>query len=119
MTRYTASARQLTVEARHQALLDATPDLMFRIRRDGTYLEFAGDLSRLATPAETLVGSNIHTILPPDVARPLMVCAGSALRSGELRTAEYRLRTLDGVERDFEARVVVSGPDEVLMIVRD
>ena len=29
-------------EARSRALLDAIPDLMFRIARDGTYLEVAG-----------------------------------------------------------------------------
>jgi PAS domain-containing protein len=92
---------------------------MFRIRRDGTYLEFAGDVGRLASPPETLVGSNIFAILPLEVAEPLMACAESALPSGELRTVEYRLRTLDEAVRDFEARVAVCAPDEVLMIVRD
>ena len=30
------------VEARLQALLDALPDLLLRLRADGTYLEVAG-----------------------------------------------------------------------------
>src|SRR5215210_60215 len=40
-----------TVEARRQALLAAIPDLMFRLRRDGTYL--AGE--RLDEPVERAV----------------------------------------------------------------
>ena len=45
------------VEARHRALLDALPDLLLRLRADGTYLEATGDVSKLANPPETVVGS--------------------------------------------------------------
>ena len=108
-----------TAEARQRALLAVLPDLMFRLDRAGTYLEFAGDLTRLATPAEELCGSNIHEILPAEVAAALMDCAAKALDSGGLELVEYRLRTLGGELRDFEARVVPAGPDEVVTIVRD
>jgi hypothetical protein len=47
-----------------KALLDAIPDLMFRLRDDGTYLDFAGDETMLASPPEELIGSNVHTVLP-------------------------------------------------------
>ncbi|MBW3592929.1 MAG: PAS domain-containing protein [Actinobacteria bacterium] len=106
-------------EARQRALLSVLPDLMFRLGRDGTYLEFAGDLTRLATPAEELLGANMYEILPPEVAAALMGCVERALDSGRLQTVEYRLRTLDGELRDFEARVVRAGEDEVVTIVRD
>ncbi len=92
---------------------------MFRLHRDGTYLEFAGDLTRLATPAEELLGSNIHEILPPEVAGALMGCAQRALDTGLLQTVEYRLRTYGGELCDFEARVVRASEDEVVTIVRD
>jgi PAS domain S-box-containing protein len=107
------------VEARHRALLDAMPDLMFRISRDGIYHEFAGDVTRLASPAETLVGSSVYDLVPEDVSTPLMAAAAEALESGSLARTEYRLRTVDGEERDFEARVVPCGADEVVAIVRD
>ena len=107
-------------EARQRALLAVLPDLMFRLHRDGTYLEFAGDRTRLATPAEELIGSNIHELLPADVAGALMSSAERALATGLLQTTEYRLRTLaDGNLHDFEARVVRASPDEVVTIVRD
>jgi PAS domain S-box-containing protein len=107
------------VEARHRALLDAIPDLMFRISREGIYREFAGDVTRLASPAESLIGNSVYDLVPDDVSTPLMAAAAEALVTGSLARTEYRLRTLDGEERDFEARVVPCAADEVVAIVRD
>jgi len=106
-------------EARQRALLSVLPDLMFRLDRAGTYLEFAGDLTRLATPANELLGSSMYEILPFDVAGALMGCVERALDTRRLQTVDYRLRTLAGDLRDFEARVVRVREDEVLTIVRD
>ena len=102
-----------------QALLDAIPDLMFRLRQDGTYLDFAGDEGMLASPAEELIGSNVHAVLPADVARTLMGGVHEALRTGTLQTVRYALLTNAGDRRDFEARLAVSGTDEALAIVQD
>ena len=106
-------------EARQRALLSVLPDLMFRLHRDGTYLEFAGDLTRLATPAAELLGANMHEILPAEVSRVLMGCVERALDTGEQQRVEYRLRTYGGEDCEFEARVVRAGEDEVVTIVRD
>lgn len=46
------------------------------------------------------------------------MCSRRATR-GELRVVEYELRTLAGEQSTFEARVVPSGADEVLTVVRD
>jgi PAS domain S-box-containing protein len=102
-----------------EALVNALPDLMLRIRRDGTYLDFAGDLQLLAVPPESLIGSKMQNAIPPAVAEPILARIRHALDTGGVETIEYRLRTLDEVLRDFEARVVQSGPDEVLLVVRD
>jgi PAS domain S-box-containing protein len=107
------------VEARHRALLDALPDLMFRLSREGVYLELAGDVSRLAHAPEEVVGSTLEELVPESVSAPLLAAIGAALDSGTLATTDYRLTTVDGVLRDFEARVVPCGNDEVVAIVRD
>lgn len=107
------------VEARHRALVDALPDLLLRLRADGTYLEIGGDVSKLANEPETVVGSTAHQLLPGEVADELMRCVRSSLDSGALSTVEYTLRTIDGSVRDFEARVAPAGPDEVVAVVRD
>jgi PAS domain S-box-containing protein len=106
-------------ESETQALVNAMPDLMLRIRRDGTYLDFAGDLTLLAVPPDTLVGSRMQNAIPPEVADAMLARIRRALDTGAVQTIEYRLRTLDDALRDFEARVVSSGADEVLAVVRD
>jgi PAS domain S-box-containing protein len=106
-------------DARHRALLDALPDLVLRLRADGTYLEVGGDTSKLANPLEEVVGSTAHELLPEEIADRLMHCVRASLEQGALATVEYRLRTNSGEERDFEVRVAPAGPDEVVGVVRD
>ncbi len=107
------------VEARNRALLDAIPDLMFRLARDGTYLYVrADDPSSLLRPPEELIGSNVRAVLPPDVADAVLACIEGALDTGAMSSVEYEL-TIGGVARCFESRMVPSGADEVVTIVRD
>jgi PAS domain S-box-containing protein len=107
------------VEARLHALLDAIPDLMFRITSEGLYVDFAGDANLLANPWENVVGGRMEDLLPPEVAGPLMETIQRALASGSLETVDYVLRTIGGDEREFEARVVPIDDNEVVTIVRD
>jgi PAS domain S-box-containing protein len=104
-------------ESRYRALLEAIPDLMFRMSRDGTYLDLKGDRADLAAPPEELIGAQAHDILPRTVADKLVICIGEALDTGRVVTDNYKL-ILDGVERSFEARIVRDG-DEAVLIVRD
>jgi PAS domain S-box-containing protein len=107
------------VEVRNRALLDAIPDLMFRIARDGTYLDVrADDTSALLLPPDELIGRNVREILPPDVAEAVLACVERALRSGTVSAVEYELE-IDGAARCFESRMVPSGEGEVVTIVRD
>ena len=107
------------VEARHKALLDALPDLLLRLRADGTYLEIGGDTSKLANPPDQVVGATTYELLPPDVADQLMRCVKASLEQGRLATVEYSLSTHLGDEREFEVRAAPAGPDEVVAVVRD
>jgi PAS domain S-box-containing protein len=113
------SAAATPFEAQHRALLDAIPDLMFRLSREGEYLELAGDVTRLAHPPEQVLGSTLSAVLPEPVATAFQDAIGRALDTGELATTDYRLQTVDGSLRDFEARIVPSAKDEVVAIVRD
>ncbi|MGH3072371.1 MAG: histidine kinase [Gaiellaceae bacterium] len=105
--------------AHHRALVDALPDLLLRLRADGTYLEIGGDVTKLANPPAQVVGSTVRELLPGDIAEQLMRCIEAALEQGSLATVEYRLRTHLGEERDFEVRVAPAGDDEVVAVVRD
>jgi PAS domain S-box-containing protein len=106
-------------EARNRALLNAMPDLMFQLSGDGVYLDFRAEReSDLAVRAEGLVGKTLFDTLPTDVAQLIYSCIEQALHTGAIQVIEYQL-ILEGIARDFEARVVVCGDNEVLAIVRD
>ena len=105
-------------EARNSALLHAVPDLMFRISRDGALLDFSGAREydpRL--PPDQFLNRNLRDVLP-ELAAPNMLHAERALRTGAPQNFEYQLGE-DGAAKNFEARIVASGADEVVAIVRD
>lgn len=106
-------------EEKNRALLNAIPDMMFQLRRNGTLLDFkkAKDVEPLVPPSEFL-GKNLADILPPEVARPTMHYIERALKTGEVQIFEYPL-WINGEPRDYEARIAVSGKEEVLSVIRD
>lgn len=105
-------------EARYKAILDAIPDLMFRLSRDGKYLDFRGEGTDVIIPRHEIIGKHLQDFLPADVVSLSQQAIANALDSQSLQTCEYQLPFPQGM-RDYEARLVVSGQDEVLAIVRD
>ncbi len=105
-------------ERRYKAILDAIPDLMFRLSREGEYLDLKEDSTSLLLLKEEILGKKVADLLPPDVAAISQEAIAKTLDSQNLQICEYQLATPVGV-RDYEARLVVSGNDEVLAIVRD
>lgn len=105
-------------EMRYKAILDAIPDLMFRISHDGKYLDLKGEGANLVLDKEEIIGKNMRDLLPSDVAIISQEAIAKTLEEQNLQTCEYQLSTPLGM-RDYEARLVVSGADEVLAIVRD
>ena len=65
-----------------------------------------------------LCEQNLWDLLPQEVANSSYAAIHKALTSRSVQTCEYKLPTPIGL-RDYEARVVVSGHEEILAIVRD
>jgi len=101
-----------------RSLLRSVPDLMFRLRRDGTYLDFEnpGEAELRAAPPGT--ARRLQGVLPEAVARQFMEYVERALDAGSTQVFEYQLE-VDEETRDLEARVAICGKDEVLVMVRD
>jgi PAS domain S-box-containing protein len=109
----------LLSEARNRAVLNAIPDLMFRIRRDGTYLDARSDKpDDMALTPEAMIGHTVYEVLPPEIARQRMHYVERTLQTREMQIFEYQF-PVQGELRDYEARMVMSGTDEVLAIMRD
>ena len=106
-------------EAEKAAIIRAVPDLMFRIRRDGTYLDYMStDQNILFLPREQFLGKTISQVLPPDLALQSMTAIETAFHHEEMAAYEYSLK-VNGKLRYFENRMIVSSADEVLSIIRD
>jgi PAS domain S-box-containing protein len=112
-------AEQRQHEMRQQALLQAIPDLMFRHHRDGTFLDYyAAREEHLLVQPEQFLGRTATEVLPPELAETHMAHIAQVLDTGEPARYEYSL-TLNGTPRQFEARMVAAGADEVVTIMRD
>ncbi len=110
-------SRQTPAQA--EAILRAIPDMMFRMTREGVYLDFKAEReAELYVPADQIVGHRVDELLPTDLSTTILELIGEVLDSGELRTMEYELEKQAGL-RSYETRISVSGPDEVVAIVRD
>ena len=101
------------------AILDALPDLIFRLRRDGTYLDFWGGKEFPPfVPPDRFLGRTMAEILPDEVARLAMDAIERVFETGQMQVLQYQLPENRGL-RHYEARIVRSGEDEVITVVRD
>jgi len=113
--------REIVRLAEHErAILEAMPDLIFELSRDGTHLSFhaphASDL--YATPGQ-FIGRRINAVLPAAVTRIYQAAIERALTTGEMQVFEYELDFSSTDRRTFDARMVRKGADDVLVVVRD
>jgi PAS domain S-box-containing protein len=103
-------------EKRTAALLDAVPDMLFRIDKQGKYLDYR---IKNYVPRYEIIGKTIHDVLPEAVAAKSQELIDHTLATGEPSLHEYRLTPPEHTLRDYEARIVAISDDEVFSIVRD
>jgi PAS domain S-box-containing protein len=107
-------------EARFKAMLQAIPDLVLQIDRQGVILDCTTedcDFGALSGP--NLIGKCSRDLAPPEAADRLDVLIHTTLETGTLQVSEYQLPVPGRGARDYEVRMVASRVDEVTAIVRD
>jgi PAS domain S-box-containing protein len=117
-----AEGRAHGIEARYRALLDAIPDLIFRVDREGRFLDFSPAKGQEpALPPAEFLGRTVREVMPTELAAEIMRYLEQALQTGDTQVFEYQLPVPlpSGNVRDYEARIVKCGDNEVLGIVRD
>lgn len=106
-------------KARNQALLNAIPDAMFRLRKDGTILSFQGAKNFESCVSQSgCIGEKLQEFLPANVSQQMLRSIDQTLTNGEVQVVEYQL-TVAGRIKSYESRLILCGEDEVLSIVRD
>ncbi|PKO15357.1 hypothetical protein CVU37_13085 [candidate division BRC1 bacterium HGW-BRC1-1] len=107
------------LELRNRALINSIPDLMLVLGRDGIFRDFnSSALTRPLVPPDEIIGSNVDSVLPPELSQLAMSLLNDALKNNNVATAEYTIKR-EGYSGHFEARVTPSGPDEALFIIRN
>jgi len=112
------STEKKRAESNLQTLINALPDLLFQLDKNGKYLSYKGARDDLYVPPEFLIGKTLSEVLPQDVAQQVLNYIQMALTTNQMQQFEYQLQ-INKKNRYFEARMVASNVDEVLLIVRD
>jgi two-component sensor histidine kinase len=112
-------------ERRNEAFLDAVPDVIFRVTRDGTItdarspsklplLETANDL--VGRDAEQIL--SLYSFLSPEHFTRSITATETALDTGVPQMLDFHV-DVEGGRRYYEERFVASGNDEVIVLVRE
>ncbi len=115
-----AEAELRQSEATNRALLNAIPDMIFRCRGDGTFVDFkpAKHCCSIVPKNNIFIGQKAQDILPAAFAEKILSYNKQSIDNGEIEIVEYQL-PVNGQMCDFEARIVFCTEDEIIAIVRD
>jgi len=105
------------VEAKKAAILNAIPDMIVQVNKDGLYRTFKSAQAEWMWPEEA-VGKNLANVLPPEVAQQFVEQVNRAVKTGVTQVFEYQ-QPVQRAVRNYEARLVVCSETEVTAIVRD
>ena len=116
---YKAEMGLVENEKRLQAILDAIPDLMFTVDRNGVYVDYhVSDESELYTPPENFLGKSFLEIFPKSLGKEVMRALNAVFETGELQTIEYEL-PIKGQLKSYEARLVKLNEKDAFIISQD
>ncbi|HWR44684.1 diguanylate cyclase [Sporomusa sp.] len=113
-----AEAALKTSQASNQALINAIPDPMFIIKRDGKFVDYKASKEQLFMSPDWFLGKTVFELFPAEIATKMQHSVELVLASGDIQNFEYQL-TVHGEVEHYEVRIVVSGEDEVLAINRN
>lgn len=114
-------SRQLlaVLNRRNKAIIDAMPDLLLTMRQDGKIIDHeVEDSFPLIIDADELNGTNIRTLLEPELVEKKLALIANTIKTGEPATLEYPL-TIEGKEYYFLERLTALDEKHVLAFIID
>ncbi|XWK90186.1 MAG: PAS domain S-box protein [Phormidium sp.] len=106
-------------EATKQAIIEAIPDLLIRMRSDGTYLDFISNSEfNLINPDQIRHNINVFDVLPNELAQIYIDYMQKAFQTGKMQIYEHQIFIKDRLVYE-EVRIVPLQQDQVLVMVRD
>ncbi|RDD31038.1 hypothetical protein CR161_10195 [Prosthecochloris sp. ZM] len=106
-------------EARNGAMLNALPDMLFVLDKEGVCLDFhARNNNEPHPPAKQFIGKSLKEIFPEAHSSALQHLIHEVSESGAPKIHEYQMKR-SGKTSHYEIRVVPLGTDKTLNIVRN
>lgn len=106
-------------EARIRALLRAFPDMILEVSLNGRIINMVPPQGmKNDMPPEQFIGKQIDEIFGPVIVSQTKFALQRASESGQINVFEFESE-MGGSPRTMEARLTASGPDTVLMMIRD
>jgi len=105
-------------EKRNKAIVDALPDMVFVIDKDGRYIDYNNPAGQKdIVPKGELIGKKIDEVLPADISVEIMENIRKVMATRNMITHSYQL-DVDNERLDYEARYIAQDKD-VLIVVRN
>jgi diguanylate cyclase (GGDEF)-like protein len=106
-------------QARHAAILDAVPDMLFSVSPAGMVLDVrAGGQAEGARP-QPRAGQHLCDAYPASVSQRLAVRAKGAFETGAVQDTSFSMLDDEGGQHYYEARVAAIDSEHALCLVRD
>jgi PAS domain S-box-containing protein len=105
-------------EARSRAILDAMPDLIFQIGRDGVFIDYKGPMEGLYISPGQFIGKCVTEVLPAEVAERTLQNIKNSLDTGRIQQYSYELQ-IEGKVRYFDVRMASINEKVALALIRD
>jgi PAS domain S-box-containing protein len=104
-------------EARQRAILEAIPDLLLRVCRDGSCLDFM--VSSITDENQFVpIQQHLSEVLPPDLLQRQLQAIEQAIATNQLQVYQHQLMKFGQLAYE-EVRVTAINDNEALVIVRD
>ena len=105
-------------EERNRAILNAIPDMMFLMDREGTILDYHARKELLIMAPHEFLGKKVSEVVPPEVADKFSRGFVEVFKTNQLTVLEYELPFQEAT-RAYETSMVRCNGDKILSITRD
>ncbi|MEZ4887728.1 MAG: PAS domain S-box protein [Chitinophagales bacterium] len=105
-------------EQTKKALLEAVPDAMFRVNKEGDYLEYIPAKDEDSIPAAAFIGNNMMDILPEEHAQAATNELQLSLETAKVRAYSFEWELEEGLMY-YEMRFSPINNFEALCMIRD
>jgi len=106
-------------EAQKNLILKKIPDLIFVFNSKGKFLNVYSESEKdLLFKPKKFINKYIYEIMPKTISDSFYTHMHKAFKTGEIQKYEYEI-SFKGQVSHFESRLIVSGKDEVVAVIRN